>query len=90
MNLKATLMGAAAGLAALSALPAHAEAHMSEITVGYFLEWPMPFQYAKVQGMYEEAMGVDINWVSFDTGTAMSAAMASGDVQVKPLRRMPS
>ncbi len=27
-------------------------------------------------------MGVDINWVSFDTGTAMSAAMASGDVQI--------
>jgi len=40
----------------------------------------MPFQFAKVNGMYEEALGTKINWVSFDTGTAMSAAMASGDV----------
>ncbi len=89
MKLKTTLLGAAAGLATLSALPANAEAHLSEITVGYFLEWPMPFQYAKVEGMYEEAMGVDINWVSFDTGTAMSAAMASGDVQMSVSQGVP-
>lgn len=40
------------------------------ITAGYFLEWPMPFEYAKVKGLYEDAMGVGINWVSFDTGPA--------------------
>ena len=60
-----------------------------EITVAYFLEWPMPFQFAKVEGLYEEAMGVDINWVSFDTGTAMSAAMASGDVQLAVSQGVP-
>lgn len=54
----------------------------SEITVGYFPEWPMPFQFAKVNGTYEDKMGVKINWRSFDTGTAMNAAMASGDVQI--------
>ena len=32
----------------------------------------MPFQYAKVNGTYDEALGVKVNWVSFDTGTAMS------------------
>jgi taurine transport system substrate-binding protein len=49
----------------------------------------MPFQYAKVQGAYDEAMGVKVNWVSFDTGTAMSAAMASGDVQLSVSQGVP-
>jgi taurine transport system substrate-binding protein len=64
-------------------------ADLDEITVAYFLEWPMPFQYAKVNGTYEEEMGVKINWVSFDTGTAMSAAMASGDVQIAVSQGVP-
>ena len=53
-----------------------------EITVAYFLEWPTPNQFGQVTGAYEEAMGVEINWRAFDTGTAMSAAMASGDVHI--------
>ncbi|MEL7214667.1 MAG: ABC transporter substrate-binding protein [Pseudomonadota bacterium] len=80
------LLGCAA--AALMATMGVAKA-ADEITVAYFLEWPMPFQFAKVTGMYEEAMGVDINWVSFDTGTAMSAAMASGDVQISVSQGVP-
>ncbi len=63
--------------------------HLEEITVAYFLEWPMPFQFAKVNGTYEEEMGVKINWVSFDTGTAMSAAMASGDVHISVSQGVP-
>ncbi len=55
---------------------------MDEITVAYFLEWPTPNLYGKSTGAYEKAMGVKIKWVSFDSGTAMSAAMASGDVQL--------
>lgn len=62
---------------------------LDEITVGYFLEWPMPFQYAKVTGAYDDALGVKVNWVSFDTGTAMSAAMASGDVQMSVSQGVP-
>ncbi|MEL6750630.1 MAG: ABC transporter substrate-binding protein [Pseudomonadota bacterium] len=57
-------------------------ARAETLTVAYFLEWPMPFQYAKVNGLYEDALGVDIAWRAFDTGTAMTAAMASGDVQI--------
>jgi taurine transport system substrate-binding protein len=49
----------------------------------------MPFQFAKTTGMYEEALGTSINWVSFDTGTAMSAAMASGDVQISVSQGVP-
>src|SRR6056297_3084675 len=62
---------------------------LDELTVAYFLEWPMPFQYAKETGMYDEALGVTVNWVSFDTGTAMSAAMASGDVQIAVSQGVP-
>ena len=49
----------------------------------------MPFQYAKVEGMYNEAMGMDVQWRAFDTGTAMSAAMASGDVQLSVSQGVP-
>lgn len=85
MKLKTGMMSAVAGAAMLAGSMAAAE----EITVGYFLEWPMPFQYAKVKGTYDEAMGVTVNWVSFDTGTAMSAAMASGDVQMSVSQGVP-
>lgn len=91
MTIKTKLMGAVAATAMLAgAQGAVAAGHGGEITVAYFLEWPMPFQFAKETGMYEEAMGgTKINWVSFDTGTAMSAAMASGDVQISVSQGVP-
>ncbi len=91
MTFKSKLMGAVAATAMLAgANAATAAGHGGEITVAYFLEWPMPFQFAKETGMYEEAMGgTKINWVSFDTGTAMSAAMASGDVQISVSQGVP-
>ena len=52
------------------------------LSVAYFREWPMPFQYAKVKGIFDEKLGVPVNWVAFDSGTAMSAAMAAGNVQI--------
>ena len=79
---------AAAALLSGSGL-ATAGSHLSEITVAYFLEWPMPFEYAKVKGLYDEKMGVKINWRAFDTGTAMSAAMASGDVHISVSQGVP-
>jgi taurine transport system substrate-binding protein len=57
--------------------------------VGYLLEWPMPFLAAKASGAYDEALGMKVNWVSFETGTAMSAAMASGDVQISVSQGVP-
>ena len=85
-KIKAALIAGAASAALLAGSQA---VTAEEITVGYFLEWPMPFQYAKVMGTYEDAMGVTINWRSFDTGTAMSAAMASGDVQISVSQGVP-
>jgi taurine transport system substrate-binding protein len=49
----------------------------------------MPFQFAKAQGLYEERLGVPVEWVSFDGGTAMSAAMASGDVDLSISQGVP-
>ncbi|MEG3662532.1 ABC transporter substrate-binding protein [Celeribacter halophilus] len=69
-----------------AATPAVAQ---DSLTVGYFLEWPMPFLAAKADGAYAEALGMDVNWVSFETGTAMSAAMASGDVQISISQGVP-
>lgn len=64
-------------------------AQTKEITVGYFLEWPMPFLAAKAAGTYDKEMGVKVNWRAFETGTAMSAAMASGDVQISVSQGLP-
>ncbi|UCH38800.1 MAG: ABC transporter substrate-binding protein [Gammaproteobacteria bacterium] len=85
---KSLVAGVLTTLTLLAMTPQRAAA-ADEITVAYFLEWPMPFQYAKVEGIYEKELGVDIKWVAFDTGTAMSAAMASGDVQIAVSQGVP-
>ncbi|CAA6821432.1 MAG: Taurine-binding periplasmic protein TauA [uncultured Thiotrichaceae bacterium] len=86
--MKKTLLALMVSVAAtgLSMQAAHAD---SEITVGYFLEWPMPFLAAKADGSYDEAMGAKVKWRAFETGTAMSAAMASGDVQISVSQGLP-
>jgi len=71
----------AAGTMVGSAVTA-STAKAEELTVAYFLEWPTPNQYAQANKLYSKALGMDVKWVSFDAGTAMSAAMASGDVQI--------
>ncbi len=83
----ATLLAGTAILA--SGQAALADGHIEEITVAYFLEWPLPLYEAWANGEFEEAMGIDLNWVSFETGTAMSAAMASGDVQIAVSQGLP-
>jgi len=76
---KSVLAGA---VVALSSTAAFADGHLKEITVAYFLEWPTPNQFAQTNKLYEKELGVKVKWVSFDAGTAMSAAMASGDVHI--------
>lgn len=53
-----------------------------QVTIGYFLEWPTASQVAQVDKLYDQSMGVKVEWRAFDSGTAMSAAMASGDVDM--------
>jgi len=54
----------------------------AEINVAYFLEWPSPNQFAQLKKTYDAALGVKVNWVAFDSGSDMNAAMASGEVQI--------
>jgi taurine transport system substrate-binding protein len=62
---------------------------LDELNVAYFEEWPMPFEYAKQIGAYDEALGMKVNWKAFGTGTAMSAAMASGDIDISVSQGVP-
>ncbi len=62
---------------------------LDELNVAYFEEWPMPFEYAKQIGAYDEALGMKVNWKAFGTGTAMSAAMASGDIHISVSQGVP-
>jgi taurine transport system substrate-binding protein len=80
MKLKSTIAALACATASMGVAPAAFA--LDEITVAYFLEWPTPNQFAQVNKIYDEELGVKVNWVSFDAGTAMSAAMASGDVHI--------
>lgn len=77
--LKRTLL--AAGVAtAMAAAPMASAA--DEVNVAFFLEWATPNLVAKVDKAYEKSMGVDINWVDFTTGTAMTEAMLAGDIDI--------
>ena len=80
---------ASAAIAAVMAFSATSAKALEEITVAYFLEWPLPFLASKADGTFEKELGVKINWRSFETGTAMSAAMASGDVQMSVSQGVP-
>ncbi|MEO9874940.1 MAG: ABC transporter substrate-binding protein [Anderseniella sp.] len=82
-----TLLASAA--LAVSAQVAQAAGELKEISVAYFLEWPMPMMESKANGDYDKALGMKVNWVSFETGTAMSAAMASGDIQIAVSQGIP-
>jgi len=91
-NTIAKLLAGTAIIAAsqVAAVPAAlADGHVEEINVAYFLEWPLPMYDAWANGEFEEAMGITLNWISFETGTAMSAAMASGDVQIAVSQGLP-
>lgn len=56
--------------------------HGDDMTIAYFLEWPTPNQVAQLDKTYDKVLGNDFAWKSFSNGNEMSAAMASGDVQI--------
>ena len=84
MNPIKTLFHSTCSIAMLtvSILAATNTAGAEEITVAYFQEWPTPNQFAQTRKIYDEALGVDLKCLTLDAETAMSAAMASGDVQI--------
>jgi taurine transport system substrate-binding protein len=64
------------------AMGASAAQAQDAANVAFFLEWATPNQIAKVDKAYDAAMGVDVNWVDFGTGVAMTEAMLSGDIDI--------
>ena len=52
------------------------------VNVAFFLEWASPNQISKVDKVYDEAMGVDVNWTDFSTGVQMTEAMLAGDIDI--------
>ena len=59
-----------------------ASTSFADVNVAFFLEWATPNQIAKVEKAYDDAMGVDVNWTNFGTGTAMTEAMLAGDIDI--------
>ena len=64
-------------LAGAALLAAGAAAAQDKVTVAYFLEWPTANQVAQVEKTYDEALGVEVEWRAFGTGTEMNQAMVS-------------
>jgi taurine transport system substrate-binding protein len=54
----------------------------TQITVAYLQQWPTPSQFAQAKQTFDYALDLKLNWVAFDNGEDMNAAMASGDVQI--------
>ena len=76
------LRNLALGTVALAFAAPPANAQPEEITVAYLKEWPTANLAARLDETYDREMGVRVNWHAFDDGNEMSAAMASGDVQI--------
>jgi len=55
---------------------------LDELNVAYFLEWPLPNQFEQNDGTFDDELGLTVNWTPFNTGVEMSAAMASGDIDI--------
>ena len=52
------------------------------VNVAFFLEWGTPNQISKVDKVYDDALGVDVNWTDFSTGVQMTEAMLAGDIDI--------
>lgn len=73
---------AIAATSAVALASASAVQAADSVNVAFFLEWATPNMVAKVDGSYDDAMGVDVNWVDFTTSTAMTEAMLAGDIDI--------
>ncbi len=80
--MKNTIGAARAAACALGLAAGAAQAAADKVTVAYFLEWPTANQVAQLDGSYEKALGVPVEWRAFGNGNEMSQAMASGDVDI--------
>lgn len=81
--MKTLLRKTLAGIACTAALLTGSASYAADgVNVAFFLEWATPNQIPKVNKAYDDAMGVDVNWTDFTTGTAMTEAMLAGDIDI--------
>ena len=52
------------------------------LRVAYFREWPTPSQFGQADGSFAEAVGVDIEWVPFNSGGEMGEAMEADQIDI--------
>ena len=52
------------------------------ITVAYFAEWPTANQVAQAERWYDEEMGLELKWRTYDSGVEMADAMVAGEVDI--------
>jgi taurine transport system substrate-binding protein len=77
-GLKATILATASAMVMAAGTAQAAET----VNAAFFLEWATPNQIPKVNKSFDDALGVDVNWVDFSTGVAMTEAMLSGDIDI--------
>ena len=75
-------------LIALSVAGLSFGAQAADVTIGYITGID-PTKLAQAEGSYEKAIGQKIDWRRFDSGPAVVAALASGDLQIGNLGSSP-
>ena len=53
-----------------------------QINVGYFQQWPAPMNYAQAQQTLDAVLKLEVNWIPFQSGRQMAAALAAGEIQI--------
>lgn len=77
-----TAMKHLAGTALALVMASGAAMAKDKVTVAYFLEWPTANQLAQIEKIYDEEMGVALDWRAFGNGNEMTQAMISGNVDI--------
>lgn len=76
---KLATLAATAVIAGSISTPVVAE---NTVNVAFFPEWATPNLIAKVEKLYDTALGVPVNWVKFESGAQMSEAMLAGNIDI--------
>ncbi len=55
---------------------------LDRVTVGYFQQWPTPGQFSQEKKTFDSALGLEVDWIAFDSASDMRAAIAAEQVQI--------
>jgi len=57
-------------------------AALDEIRVGYFYEWPAPALVAQAKNLFEQALGIPVHWIAYETSYDFNRALHNGEIQI--------